>query len=185
MTTKSIGILGALALVLISGISYAGCAFGFRSDCIKAEAGIKAQYSENQNNYDNMWKKFREASQVNESYAKDLKEIYQAAITGRYGASGSQAAMQWIKEQNPTIDSATYTKLQAMIEAGRNEFEAEQKQLIDRKREYEVFLGSTTALFVNPLFGFPRIDLSKYDIVTSSRTEKAFEEKKDDEIKLR
>jgi len=174
-----------LAFVAIAGVSYAGCAFGFRSDCIRAEAGIKAQYSENQNNYDNMWKKFLEASQVNQAYAKDLKEVYQSAIQGRYSANGSQAAMQWIQEHNPTLDPTTYVKLQALIEAGRNSFEAEQKTLLDKKREYEVLLGSTTALFVNPFLNFPRIDLSKYDIVTSNKTQKAFEEKKDDEIKLR
>jgi len=178
--------LAAIALVAVLGISYTGCAFGFRSDCIRAEAGIKAQYKENQNNYDNMWKKFLEASQVNQAYAKDLKEVYQASIQGRYGANGSQATMQWIKEHNPTLDPGTYTKLQALIEAGRNGFEAEQKQLLDKKREYEVLLGSTSAIFVNPFFGFPRIDLEKFDIVTSTKTEKAFEDKKDDEpIRLR
>ncbi len=185
MTPSKIFIIVAIVAVGVFGASFAGCAFDFRSDCIKAEAGIKAQYSENQNNYDNMWKSFREMAQVNNNYADDLKKVFDSAIQSRYGANGSQAAMQWIKEHNPSLDSSTYVKLQAAIEAGRNRFEAEQKQLIDRKREYEVLLGSTAAIFVNPFFGFPRIDLTKYDIVTSDRTTKAFEEKKDDEIKLR
>jgi hypothetical protein len=185
MKTRTIVILAVLGVLAVTGVSCIGTALSFRSDCIAAEAGIEAQYSDNQNNYDNMWKKFREASQVNEAYAKDLKEIFQGAIQGRYGDNGSQAAFQFIKEHNPTVDSATYVKLQAMIEAGRNSFQAAQTQLLDKKREYKTLLGSTTALVFNPLFNFPRIDLSKYDIVTSSRTEKAFEDKKDDEIKLR
>lgn len=167
------------------GVSFGSCAFGYRSDCIKAEAGIKAQYSEDQNNYDNMWKRFREMSQVNESYAADLKKVFDGAIQGRYGADGSKAAMQWITEHNPTLSPDTYTRLQSTIEAGRNSFEAEQKTLLDKKREYEVLLGSTTGLFVNGFFGFPRIDLAKFGIVTSDRTEKAFGTGKDEEIKLR
>lgn len=175
----------ALAVVAILGVSYAGCAFGFRSDCIKAEAGIKAQYSENQNNYDNMWKTFREQAQVSSMYVNDLKKVFDGAIQGRYGKDGSKAVFQFLQEHNPNLDSSVYTKLQASIEAGRNRFEAEQKQLLDRKREYEVLLGSTAAIFVNPLLGFPRIDLSKFDIVTSEQTQKAFEEKKAGEIELR
>jgi hypothetical protein len=35
------------------------------------------------------------------------------------------------------------------------------------------------------LWGYPTIDLAKYDIVTSDRTDKAFDEKKDEEIELR
>jgi hypothetical protein len=177
----------AIVGVLGFGAVGAGCAaLGFRSDCISAEAGIKAQYKQNQNNYDNMWKKFLEASQVNKAYADDLKELYKDAMTGRYGANGSQATFQFIKEHNPTLDPQTYVKLQALIEAGRNGFEAEQKQLLDRKMQYEQFLGSTSALVFNNFFNFPRIDLDKYDIVTSSKTEKVFEDKKDDEpVKLR
>jgi hypothetical protein len=38
---------------------------------------------------------------------------------------------------------------------------------------------------VASISGFPHIDLSKYDIVTSDRTEKAFTTKKDEAIKLR
>jgi len=177
----------AIVGVLGFGAVGVGCAaLGFRSDCISAEAGIKAQYKQNQNNYDNMWKKFLEASQVNQAYAADLKELYKNTMTARYGTDGSKAMFQWIKEQNPTLDPSTYTKLQALIEAGRNGFEAEQKQLLDRKLQYERALGSTTALVFNSFFNFPRIDLDKFDIVTSSKTEKVFDTKKDDEpVKLR
>jgi hypothetical protein len=175
-------ILGVVALL---GVIYVGTVFGFRSDCIRAEAGIKAQHAQNRNNYDNMWKKFRETAQVQDSYAKDMEKVFKAAIEGRYGENGSQAVFQFIKEHNPQLDPAVYLKLQTIIEAGRNGFEADQKQLIDKKREYEVLLGSTRSLFVNVWLGFPRIDLDKYDIVTSDRTEDAFKNKKDDEIKLR
>ncbi|HTK03980.1 MAG TPA: hypothetical protein VL500_00165 [Candidatus Eisenbacteria bacterium] len=175
----------ALGVVLVFGIAYGGCALSFRSDCVAAEAGIKAQYKQNQNNYDNMWKKFKEMAQVPEMYVEDLKKVYDGAIKARYGENGSQAAIQFIHEHNPDFDAAMYTKLQSAIEAGRNGFEADQKQLIDKKRQYEVLLGGSKALFVGFWFGFPRIDLDKYDIVTSDETQKTFQDKKSDEIRLR
>lgn len=175
----------ALGVILALGLAYGGCALSFRSDCVAAEAGIKAQYKQNQNNYDNMWKKFKEMAQVPEMYVEDLKKVYDAAIKARYGEDGSRAAFQFIKEHNPNFDAAMHTKLQSAIEAGRNGFEADQKQLIDKKRQYEVLLGSTRALFVGVWFGFPRIDLDQYDIVTSDETQEIFRDKKSKEIDLR
>jgi hypothetical protein len=77
-----------------------------------------------------------------------------------------------------------YTQLQRTIEAGRNGFEADQKQLLDKKRQYEVLLNGTSSLFYNIWFNFPRIDLAKYDIVTSDKTEEVFKSKKDNDILL-
>jgi hypothetical protein len=174
-----------IAALAVFGIGYAGCALSFRSDCVAAEAGIKAQYKQNQNNYDNMWKKFKEMAQVPEMYVEDLRKVYDSAIGKRYGENGSQAAIQFIQEHNPNFDAGMYAKLQSAIEAGRNGFEADQKQLIDKKRQYEVLLGGTKALFVGFWFGFPRIDLDQHDIVTSEATQDVFKEKKSDEIDLR
>lgn len=180
-TKIAIGVGAAFGLLVLL---FLGSIFSFRSSAVSAEAGVKAQYKQNQNNYDNMWKKFRELSQVPQNYADDLKKVYDSAIQGRYGSSGSQATVQWIKEHNPTFDSSLYGKIQAAIEAGRNGFEADQKMLIDKKREYEVLLNGNTALYAN-VWGFPKIDLDQYDIVTSETTDTAFKSKKADEVKLR
>lgn len=186
METKKLPVgLIVIATLALFGFVYGGCALSFRSDCVRAENGIKAQYAQNQNDYDNMWKKFREMAQVPEMYVEDLKKVYDGAIKARYGENGSQAAIQFITEHNPNFDASMYTKLQSAIEAGRNGFEADQKQLIDKKRQYQDLLGGTKALFVGFWFGFPRIDLDQYDIVTSDETQDVFKDKKSDEIDLR
>jgi hypothetical protein len=171
-----LGSVGLLAIFLIGGF------FGYRTDCIRAENKLDAQYSQDKNNYDNMRKKFMETAQVNQKYSDDMKEIWSNAMSGRYGADGSKALFQFVKEHNPTLDSSIYTKLMSIIEAGRNSFEADQKQLLDIKNMYKDLLGSTRGLLYNWALGFPRCDLSKYDIVTSSSTEEAFKTKQADEI---
>lgn len=174
----------ALAVVVLVGIGFGSSVLGFRSDCVALEEKVKAQYDENRNNYDNMWKKFREMAQVPEQYVADMKKIWDGTMQGRYGENGSQAMFQFIKEHNPQLDPSLYTKLQSAIEAGRNSFEAEQKQLIDIKREYVTLLRGNRALFVNWALGFPKIDLDKYDIVTSGKTEEDFKNKKADEVDI-
>jgi hypothetical protein len=63
-------------------------------------------------------------------------------------------------------------------------FMAEQEQLLDKKRQYEVVLNSNRGAFVGFLFSFPKIEMDKIQILTSDQTEEAFKSKKTDEIKL-
>lgn len=185
MTTGKIVALAVVGLFLFFGFGYVASALSFRSDCVASEATIRAQYDQDRNNYDNMFKKFREMAQVPAMYAADLQKVYDSAIGKRYGEGGSKALFQMIKEANPNFDSSMYVKLQAAIESGRNSFADDQKQLLDRKRQYETLLNGNSALAVNMWFNFPHIDLSKFDIITSDATEDAFKTKKAEEIKLR
>jgi hypothetical protein len=183
-TGVKIGIAVAAIFVLVGG----GCVasvIGTNNDLVAKEQGIKAQYKQNQNNYDNMWKKFKEVSQVPAMYTEDLKKVYDSAIQSRYGAGGSKAMFQWLKEHNPQFDSAMYTKIQTVVESGRNSFQADQKMLIDKKRVYETQIGQFPTSMIASWLGFPKIDLEEYDIVTSGDTEKVFKEKKANEVNLR
>ncbi len=181
MKRNTIILLSVISAVLIIGFGYGCSALSYRQSCIASEAGIKAQYGQNQNNYDNMWKKFKEVAAVPKMYANNLKELWDKAMSARYGNEG-QTLFRWIQEQNPTLDPAVYSQLQRTLEAGRNSFESDQKQLLDKKREYEITLKGTKSLFFNWMFKFPWINLSKYDIVTSDKTEKVFEAKKDNGV---
>lgn len=176
--------LGLGAVVLVVGVSLVGWFIGTRNEFIAQEQGITAQYDQNRNNYDNFVKSVVEVAQVPTKYVEGLKEVALAAIQGRYGEKGSQAVFQWIKEQNPTVDPGVYKKVQQVIEAGRLSFETNQKTLIDKKRLYQTQLAQFPGSIVASVSGFPRIDLKKFDIVTSDRTEKAFETKRDEAIKL-
>jgi hypothetical protein len=184
MSNKSIIILCVVGVFLLFGLGYGCTALGYRSDCVAAEAGLKAQQEQVKNNYDNMWKRFREMSQVPSMYVGDLKKVFDSAMQGRYGKDGNKSVFAWIQEHNPTIDSSMYTKIQNAIESGRVSFMAEQEQLLDKKRQYETILQGNRGVFVGFLFRFPKIDTDKIQILTSDQTEEAFKAKKSDEIKL-
>lgn len=185
MSTAMKILLGIGALVLITGVSCVGSVIGTNNDCVAQEAGIRAQYKQNQNNYDNMWKKFKEVASVPQMYTDDLKKVYDSAIRNRYGTDGSKAMFQWLQEHNPQFDSSMYKQIQVVVESGRNSFEANQKMLLDKKRAYETKLGQFPTNMVVGFLGFPKIDMDKYDIVTSAETEQAFETKQTGQIKLR
>jgi LemA protein len=179
-----------IALVLVAalalfGISLVSVVIGTYNTLVTQEEGLEAQYSQNQNNYDNMWKKFKETAAVPDMYTSDLKKVYEATLTARYGEEGSQAAFQFIQEHNPNIDAGVYKQLQQVIEAGRNSFETNQKTLLDKKRLYKNELRTFPNNLIAGAMGFPKIDLEKIDIVTSADTAAAFSSKKTEEIKLR
>lgn len=183
-TWTKVGI-GFLALLLILATTLISSVIGINNDLVQQESGIVAQYKQNQNNYDNYLKKLQEAAQVPSMYTDDLKNVYKETLAGRYGAQGSKAVFQFIKEHNPNFDSKLYTQLQQIVESGRNSFEVDQKTLLDKRRVYEISLNTFPQGLVAKLLAFPRIELAKYDIVTSDSTTKAFDDKKSDPIKLR
>lgn len=178
-------LLAVVGIFVITGVGCVAAVIGINNTLVAQEEGIVAQYTQNKNNYDNMWKKFKEVSQVPEMYTEDLKKVYDSAIQNRYGGKGSQAMFQWIKEHNPQFDSSMYKQIQVVIESGRNSFEANQTTLIDKKRVYQTKIKQFPTSSIAGFLGFPKIDLTKFDIVTSDTTEKTFETKKADKINLR
>jgi len=183
-TFAKIGLgIGIMLVVLL--VSCGGVFISTNNNLVRQEASIDAQWTQNKNNYDNYFKKLKEACQVPDMYRDDLKKVYDSVMQGRYGKDGSKAMFQFIKEHNPTFNDSLYTQIQRIIESGRNNFEAEQKMLIDKKRVYKISLKSFPGNIIANMLGFPKIDLTKYGIVTSDVTEDAFRTKKSEPFKLR
>lgn len=185
MSTLTKFLLGGLFLLIFTAVVLFSSVVGLNNQFVGLEQGLKAQYSQNQNNYDNYVKKLKEAAQVPDMYASDLEKVYKTAISGRYGKDGSKAVFQFLQEHNPSLDSSIYVKIQQIIESGRNSFEADQKMLLDKKRVYETNLNVFPSNVVAKVLGFPKIDLSKIDIVTSVETDEAFTTKKAPAVKVR
>lgn len=150
-----------------------------------AERTIEAEYENLQNILGQYSLKITEAAQIPKMQTEDLERLFNGALGARYGEDGSQAAMQWIREQNPNLDQSTYKKLQQMIEAGRDEFKNSQTRFLDTKRQYETNLGYLWKGMWLKIAGYPKIDLDALHIVTSQHAEKAFETGIDEGIKLR
>ncbi len=173
-----LGFFGLVGLVSVSSyITYANMG-------ATSEIQIKAQYTNMENVLSGYSLKVVEAAQVPAMYKNGVVEVAKAAIQGRYGDKGSQATFQWIKEQNPTLDPALYTKIEQIIEGGRDNFQVEQTKFIDTERSYQTQLNLVWSGFWLHRAGYPKIDFDKYKIITSEHANEAFSTGVDKGIKL-
>lgn len=180
-------LLGGIAaiVVLIFGVgvtSYIGASnYG-----ASVEAQLKAARDDNKNVLAQYEQKILEATQVPEMYKNDYKEVVNGALQNRYGNNGANAMVLWIKEHDIKFDSALYTKLQQMIESGRNDFKNNQTKMIDIRRSYETQLNLFWRGMWLRIAGFPKLNLDDYQPVITGRTEEVFSNNKENApLKLR
>ena len=161
-----------VVLLSLMAITY----FDFVSTANIYENGIVAQYTDNQNVYDNGFKQVLEAAKVTTKQADDLNKLYKEVLSG---VKDSGAVLLALGKFNPDMDQNTYRKVQQLIESFRNDFKQRQTELIARKNQYKNFLtGSTKNRAVNQFANYPKIDLATYDIVTSDETQDTFKTKR-------
>jgi len=130
--------------------------------------------------YDKVWKILQQKAGVTNQSADKFKEIYSSIINARYEGKDN-VLMNWIQEQNPTFDMSLWKDLSLSIESQRTEFAVVQQKLIDIKREHDLLRSKFPNNIFCMILGIKELELK---LVTSSRTEKAFEIGVDDDVEL-
>lgn len=193
MWLSSIG--GALLFAL--GVWLAGITW--YNTAISLEESVKAQYRDNQNEYDAFWKKVRETAQVPDKYKEDFKTLLVAETGAKYGPNGSQAPMQWLQDRQIAFDASQYRKIQDVIESGRDDFKRAQTELLDKQRVFGTQLRSYWGSMWARHYALPHtltgplapprdldgdgwLTVLDYPIVTSGKTSAAFQSGQDDAL---
>jgi len=178
------GVAGWVFLGVVAAVAFAVIAsyVSNKNYGNRAEVGIEATWEDNENILAQYSLKVNEVVQVPAMMKNDFKEVYEAAMSGRYGDGGSKAVFQFLQEQNPQLDGTLYVKIQQIMEAGRNEFKVAQTRLVDEKRVYVTNLGYVwkgfwleTAGYPTLNIGYPRGATDDFEIITSEYAIDAFE----------
>jgi len=178
-------IIGAIAVGFVA-VAVIGSYVSAANQGNRLEVAISAKYQDNENVYASGSQKIVEIAQVPAMYVEDITKVTTAAIGGRYGADGSKAVFQMLREQNPQLDSSMYKKIQQVIESFRDEFKNSQTALLDQCRNYETLRGNVWSGFWLNLAGYPKKDITKMcTIVTTDKARQTFETKRDTGITLR
>ena len=164
----TIGIIGSLLFIAIA--SYIS-AYNYGN---KMDQQIKAKYQDMEVTLANASQKVADLVQIPDLYKKDAVELIKAEMSGRYGANGSSASIQFFQEKGIQLDPTLYRRIQQEIVVGRNEFTGTQKQLITIKQSYQEALGSFWKGMWLGIAGYPKINLDDFKIISSDHAQGAF-----------
>lgn len=182
----AVGLILGLTFAGFLVVAVAGSYISFANQGNRLEVAIKAKYADNENVYASGTQKIVEIAQVPAMYVEDIAKVTTAAISGRYGADGSKAVFQMLKEQNPQLDASMYKKIQQVIESFRDEFKNSQTALLDQCRNYETLRGNVWSGLWLGFAGYPKMDITKMcTIVSTDKAAKTFETKRDSGVQLR
>lgn len=182
---------GVIAILSILGLMFAGMFFvvamyiKYHNLGVTFEKRLEGTWQENKVVLNTYTTKVQEVAQVPGMMRDDLGKVIEQTFQGRYGSDGSKAVFQFIQEQNMNLDPQLYRQIQQVMEAGRNDFQTSQKVLIDVKMNYQAALDYAWSGFWLGVAGYPKLDLTKYNIVTLGEVEAKFESGRDEVIKLR
>lgn len=177
--------LSVLGVVVAITVFVAMMYIKYHNMGVNFEKRLDGTWQENKVVLNTYTTKVQEVAQVPTMMKDDLSQIIEQTFQGRYGENGSQAVFQFIQEQNLNLDPQLYRQIQQVMEAGRNDFQTSQKVLIDVKMNYQAALDYFWSGLWLGFAGYPKLDLSKYNIVTLSEVEAKFESGQDSVIKLR
>ena len=190
-TNQRILLIGGCGVLVIT-LAIFGSVVSWYNAAVSLEESTKAQYRDNQNQYDAFWKKVKETAQIPDKYRDDFKELLIAETKAKFGEGGSKAQFQYFKHRDLNFSDGIYLKIQNVIESGRNDFKRSQTELLDKQRKYGTHLKGFFGHFLASSLGFPnvvggeyvpprdmdgdgRMTVLDYDIVTSKKTKAVFE----------
>lgn len=136
-TTAKVSLsIGGIFIVFI--IFLVSSYFGYSNDSVDFETRIEYGVEDNRQQLGQYRLSMVEATAALGLGADLQAESVTSQIEARYGKGGSQAVMQWIQENNHAgVGPTAIEAINRQIQAGRTDFAAAQKRLLDVCRGYE------------------------------------------------
>ncbi len=173
----TLGILVVVVLALMGGC-------GMAVSSLDKEAGVRtlieAKQRDNTSEFDNMWKKISQSAEIPAAKKDALMEIFTAHAKAR--TTGGGGLMKWVQESVPNVRLDEFQNLQNIVISSRDRWTARQKEILDLQRAHDLMFEKVVNGAILRAFGRDKLD--RVQIITSSRTEKAFDEGVDDDVSL-
>lgn len=194
---RILAVFAAITVIVVIVGFFSGIAWSDKG--ISLQEGVKAQVSDNKNEYDSFWKKVQESAQIPSKYKEDFKDVLVSDTQAKFGPQGSQATMQWFQERQINFSDQMYVKVQNLIESGRNDFKRGQTLLLDKQRVFSTYTKTFWGRMLGGFFDLPstltgelaptrdvdgdgRLTVLDYTIVTSSKTNTIFATGEENEV---
>lgn len=175
---KNIKYFVIAVIVAVIGFTYFQMNVSYNNKYTMLEMKAKASQDVSKLTFDKTWKIISGQAQVAEKERESFRETFLDIMNART-KNDSNLVFKWSQEAQIPISADLYKKIQNSIESQRESFLESQKELIDIQREANTLKHT----FPASMFLSGRKDI-EVKIVTSSKTEKAFEEGKEDDVNV-
>jgi Na+-transporting methylmalonyl-CoA/oxaloacetate decarboxylase gamma subunit len=175
----SAGVLAALAVLFVLIVVIWG--FGVIQSEAKLRNLVMAKQQANTTDFDNMWKTQMKTAQIPAQQQAMLKNVVVEYANARSGGGKGGSLATLVHEAIPNVDVSIFNHILRIVESTGESWAQRQKELIDLNRAHTDIVTVPPSSFVCSLFGKTVIDIK---LVTSSKTDKAFETGKDDDVNL-
>lgn len=177
---------GIFVVLLVGTFSTIGMVSGLYNEQNVLKQQILAKQKNNQSEFDNMWKKIKQVSNVSDKYKNGFVESLTSYANARGSKGGGSVqnatvSINALHEAIPNLSADTYKQLNNIISSSRDRFTEQQKQLLDMEREYNTLITRFPNVVIFKVMNISEIHTK---IVTSDKTDKAFETGKDNDITL-
>lgn len=170
--------LAVVGCVVLLGVVLGLGAISVSNEEIGLRNTITQKQRDNMSEFDNMWKKISQVSQVAKSDRESLMKIFNGYAEARK-TGGNNQLMTWVHESVPNVDQSTYKTLMNIITSSRDSWTMRQKEILQLKVLHDNLRQKWPGSMI--VGSRPEIVVT---IVTSDTTEKAFESGKDDSTNL-
>lgn len=169
------------APLFILGVLFsAGFAIGSYNGAASLRNTYEMKVESNSAEFDNMWKKLKQAAEIPEQKKNAFKDIFEG-YAGARSTGGDNQMMTWIKEAIPNADISVYDNLMNIIVGSRDTWTMKQTELVSVAEQYNKKLVVFPGNIILPIMGF---ELIKPKVITSTRTQQTFETGQDDDVAL-
>jgi hypothetical protein len=176
-TIVMLAIGGAVCLLGMGGCTYL---VGSYNKMVELRNVCDAKEKSNTAEFDGMYKKIVQSSQIPNEKAKQIKEILKAYVEGR-GSNDAGQIVTMVREAVPNIQLPEYGQLMNIVTGSRDTWTRNQNELVSRVNEYNTYIDKFPRTFLAGVFGFPHKEAK---VITSDKTEEAFSTGKDNDTKL-
>lgn len=181
------------AIFVVGIVWFISSYFGYSNDAVEFEVAVEAGVEDNRQQLGQYRISVVEATSVLGLGADLQAESVTKQIESRYGEGGSKAMMQWIQENNQAgVSQEVMAGIQRQIQAGRTDFAAAQKRLLDVCRGYKRLQRQPYSGFWLRLTGYPSDEYNDVGgngtlcrAVTSAGAKNAFESGVEEALDLR
>ena len=133
MNMKWLVPLGALGVMLMIGVVLLFGVLGMYNTQATLKNTYEMKVTDNQSEFDNMWKKIQQVVQIPEAQKEAFKEIFVSYAEARTSESSGKL-MTWLQESVPNVNLDSYNNVMNIVVASRDGWTMRQKDIVMGER---------------------------------------------------